>query len=237
MLRRSRIRIRKEALPAIAEMLYKNFKRDQDDFKTYFPKLDQAFLTQFQKHIQQVKKLPNAITITRKLIHYIEEMHSYILSITLHLETYDFSFAEKGNKRNSIQSILSSLRKRAQRNDIKGTIKQLDDLIIELKQIKEETGDRFMCQNFLDGIIFHRDNLQKTHQIILRLLKKRSAMVNRNETIRDQLRDKIYRISRAGKSLYRMMTPAKMQDYDISKLLKKRNLNPRNNHRLPGMLN
>lgn len=220
MLKKSRTKIKKELLPAIAEMISKNFKRDQNDFTTFFPKLDQKLYMNFLNLIKQVKRLPNPITVTRELYHYIEEMHEYLISISPLLDNPDLNSADNAN--HPIHDIITSLRNRIQHNDVHGTIRLMDKLILEVKSIIVETDEQFFSQDILKNLITHRNNLVGDHTTIKTLLEKRSSLVDKNEKIRDQLREEISRISKAGKNMYRMMKPEKINDYDIQKLILKR---------------
>ena len=220
MLKKSRIIIKKEVLPAIAEMISKNFRRDQKDFSAFFPKLDQKFFNRFLSHIKEVKRLPNPIIVTRELFHYIEEMHDYLISIAPLLDKNVISTNEENN--HPIHDIITSIRNRIQRNDISGTLIHLEELIGEVTAIRDETGDRFFTPEVLNNLISLRDNLAEDHSTIKSLLKKRSYIVDNNEKVRDQLREEIQRISKAGKNMYRMMKPDKIKDYDISELILRR---------------
>ncbi|HZL09033.1 MAG TPA: hypothetical protein VFC65_03470 [Prolixibacteraceae bacterium] len=212
-----------EELPVIGGFVATSLTRDRNDFGTYSPMFDQPYLDGYKAKIELVQELvePKSETVELKLI--TERMYSTLdglVSPANYVSGY-LDLAGKTIPINETDFGLVQLRKSARNRDVENVLSKLRTVEANIKRYQVELNAKglteALTQKFTDaGTLLAEDKNKK-----YALISNRTALVQNNLGVLNDLNEQLTEICNIGKILYKQTNPAKLKDYTFTQLIKK----------------
>jgi len=211
-----------EELPVICGFTAFSLKRDRADFSTFSPQFNDAYLTGYESKIETIQELvePKSETIELKLI--TERIYSTLDGLTspinylsgylnLAKETIPFSAKDFG---------LTDLRKGVKTRDVENVLKLLRTVLGNIDKYEKELSvlglNDALVVKLTEAKVLLADDKQKKYE----LSSNRTAIVQNNLGVLNELYDQMTDICKIGKILYKQTDAAKLKDYTFAQLMK-----------------
>jgi hypothetical protein len=211
-----------EELPIICGFVAFSLKRDLADFTAYSPMLNEAYVTAYEAKIVVVQELvePKSETTELKLI--TEQMYSTLdglISPINYLNGY-IDLAGKAIPISATDFGLTGLRKSVKSRDVENVLKLLLTVSGNIDKYRNELTAKGLTAavilKFTEAKTLLTDGRQKKYELI----SNRSAIVQNNLNLLNELYEQMTEICKIGKILYKQTDASKLKDYTFAHLLK-----------------
>jgi hypothetical protein len=211
-----------EELPVICGFAAISLTRDLTDFSAFSPNFDAAYLAAYKGKIEVVQELvqPKSETIELKII--TDRMYATLDNLVVPLNFVDgyLKLAGKTVPISATDFGLSQLRKSIRSRDVENVMQVLHTVEANLGKYNPELSvvglTDTTSNKFTDaGNLLAIDKNKKYE-----LVSNRTALVQSNLGILNELFDQFTEICTIGKALYKFSDKAKLKDYTFAQLMK-----------------
>jgi hypothetical protein len=211
-----------EELPVVCGFAAISLTRDLNDFTTFSPMFDAAYVAGFKTKIEAVQDLvqPKSETLELKVIteHMYAELDSLISPIN-YLEGY-LKLTGNALPISSTDFGLVQLRKSVRSRDVENVFKLLGIVEDNIGKYKTELTAKGLTEALITKLGEARTSLLNDKNKKYELVSNRMALVQNNLGQLNQLYDQLTEICNIGKILYKQTDKAKLKDYTFSQLMK-----------------
>jgi len=210
-----------EELPVVCRFGALSLARDLSDFTAYSPVFDLPYLNAFKAKIEVVQELvqPLAETVEMKVITgRIYQTLDDLLTHVNHLEGY-LKMAGKMVPVTSTDFGLVLLRKSLRLSDVENVLKSLQTVGLNIKKYKSELTAKGLSDSLIARFSDTFQSLVEDKDKKYTMHSNRSATVQNNLGLLNELYNQLTEICRIGKILYKRTDKAKLKDYTISQML------------------
>lgn len=211
-----------EELPVVAGFLALSLARDLNDFTTFSPVFDAVYLEAYKTKIETVQELvePKTETIelktlTERIYNRLDELINPINRIEAYLklakQSIPISAADFG---------LVQLRKSIRTRDVENVLKLLRTVDANITKYKSELQAKGLTENLAPQLAEAGQKLAADKNKKYELVSKRTALVQNNLGVLNELNDQVSEICNIGKVLYKPTDKAKLKDYTFAQLMK-----------------
>lgn len=211
-----------EELPVLCGFGAISLNRDLDDFTAYSPMFDASYLATFKVRIDVVQELvqPKSETVELKVItERIYQMLKGLISPINHLEGY-LKLAGKQVPISSADFGLVPLRKSIRSRDVESVLMQLHVVEGNIKKFKNELKAVGLTEVLITQFSDTEKSLAEDKKQKYTLVSNRTAIVQKNLGVLNELYSQLTEICRIGKILYKQTDKAKLKDYTFAQLMK-----------------
>ena len=196
--------------------------RDLIDFTTFSPVFDAAYIAAYKAKIETVQEMiqPQSETVEQKLItEHINATLDGIISPINYVEGY-LELAIKQIPISAIDFGLVQLRKSCRSRDVENVLKLLRTVDGNIKKYKAELVAKglteTMIAKFSEAMFLLAEDKNKKYAII----SNRTAIVQSNLGMLNDLNDQLTEICKVGKIIYKQTDKAKLKDYTFVQMMK-----------------
>jgi len=211
-----------EELPVIAGFTAINLERDLDDFTTFSPVFNLAYLTAYKAKIEAVRELvlPYSETVEGKIVtEHIETILQELIELINYLEGY-LNLAGKTIPLNPADFGLVQLRKSVHTRDLDEVLNMIRPVKNNMDKYKTELSAKGMTEAFVTKFTQAGLSLADDKNKRYIMVSGRAALVQNNMVQLNDLFMQMKEICKIGKTLYKRNDKAKQNDYTIAYLLK-----------------
>lgn len=211
-----------EELPVICGFTAFSLKRDFPDFSAFSPQFNDEYLTGYESKIETVQELvePKSETVELKLI--TERIYNTLDGLSSPIN-YLGGYIDLANKTVPISATdfgLSGLRKSVKTRDVENVLKLLRTVIGNTDKYKNELAAMGLTDALVLKFTEAKKSLADDKQKKYELSSNRTAIVQNNLGVLNELYDQMTDICKIGKILYKQTDGAKLKDYTFSQLIK-----------------
>ena len=211
-----------EELPVVCGFVAFSLKRDLPDFSAYSPQLNEAYLAGYETKIETVQELvqPKSETTEIKLI--TERIYTTLdgLIPPINYVSGYLDLAENTVPISVTDFGLTGLRKSAKTRDVENVLKLLRTVTGNIDKYKVELTAKGLTEAVISKFTDAKTSLADDKQKKYELVSNRTAIVQNNLGLLNELYDQLAEICKIGKILYKQTDAAKLKDYTFSHLMK-----------------
>jgi len=211
-----------EELPVICGFTAFSLRRDLPDFSAFSPQFNDQYLAGYESKIETVQELvePKSETIELKLItEHIYSTLDGLISPINYLSGY-LNLAKETVPISATDFGLTDLRKGTKNRDVENVLKLLRTTLGNLDKYKNELIVVGLTDALVNKFIEAKTTLADDKQKKYELGSNRTAIVQNNLSLLNDLYDQMTDICKIGKILYKQTDAAKLKDYTFSQLMK-----------------
>ncbi|MBA4411618.1 MAG: hypothetical protein Q8S54_04210 [Bacteroidota bacterium] len=211
-----------EELPVVCGFAVLSLERDLTDFTAYSPVFNAAYVTAYKGKIEIVQELvqPKSETIELKIItERIYNTLDALISPINYLEGY-LNLAGTAIPVSPGDFGLLKLRKSARARDVENVLTMLHAVEANIEKYKTELMDKGLTAVLIEKFNDAESSLSAYKNQKYTLVSNRSALVQNNLGLLNDLYDQLTEICNIGKVLYKQTDKAKLNDYTFSYLMK-----------------
>lgn len=211
-----------EELPIVCGFAGISLTRDINDFTAYSPMFDDAYVARFKAKIDEVQDLvqPKSETVELKML--TERMYRTLddlISPINYMEGY-LNLAGKTIQISSADFGLVQLRKSARTRDVENVLKQLHTIELNIHTYKVELTAKGLTEALIARFTEAGVTLASIKNSRYELVSNRTALVQNNLGLLNELYDQLTEICNIGKVLYKQTDKAKLKDYTFTQMMK-----------------
>ena len=210
-----------EELPVVCGFGALSLTRDLSDFTAYSPMLDLPYLTAFKAKIEVVEELvhPKSETVELKVItERIYQTLDDLISPINHLGGY-LKLAGNQVPVSSADFGLVQLRKSTRSRDVESVLKLLHTVDGNIQKYKMELMSKGLTDALIAKFTDAGKLLAEDKDKKYALVSNRTAIVQNNMGLLNDLNDQLTEICRIGKILYKQTDKAKLKDYTFTQMM------------------
>lgn len=211
-----------EELPIICGFVALSLKRDLVDFSMYSPLFNDAYVASYEAKITVVEELvqPKSETTEIKLI--TERIYGTLdgLITPINYVTGYLDLAEDAVPISVTDFGLTGLRKSTKSRDVENALKLLRTVMGNIDKYKVELTAKGLTEAMISKFAEAKISLANDKQEKYKLVSNRTAIVQNNLNLLNELNDQLTEICRVGKILYKQTDASKLKDYTFAQLLK-----------------
>lgn len=211
-----------EELPVVCGFAAISLTRDLNDFTGYSPMFDAEYVAGFKTKINVVQELvqPKSETVELKVI--TERINNSLDAMISPINYLD-GYLELASKKVPISATdfgLTQLRKSVRSRDIENVLKLLRTVNGNVNKYKDDLMAKGLTEQqiakFTEVVITLAEDKNKKYKLI----SNRTAIVQNNLVILNELNDQMAEICKIGKILYKQTDKAKLKDYTFAQMMK-----------------
>jgi hypothetical protein len=211
-----------EELPIICGFVALSLKRDLVDFSMYSPLFNDAYVATYEAKITVVEELvqPKSETTEIKLI--TERIYGTLdgLITPINYVTGYLDLVEDAVPISATDFGLTGLRKSTKSRDVENALKLLRTVMGNIDKYKVELTAKGLTEAMISKFAEAKISLANDKQEKYKLVSNRTAIVQNNLNLLNELNDQLTEICKIGKILYKQTDASKLKDYTFAQLLK-----------------
>ena len=211
-----------EELPVVCGFAAISLARDLNDFTEYSPIFDNGYVEVFQGKISVVQELvqPKSETVLLKVItERINNNLDAMISPINYLDGY-LELASKNVPISATDFGLTQLRKSVRSRDIENVLKLLRTVNGNINKYKDDLMAKGLTEPQIVKFTEVSFTLTEDKNKKYKLISNRTAIVQNNLGILNDLNDQMAEICKIGKILYKQTDKAKLKDYTFAQMMK-----------------
>jgi len=210
-----------EELPVVCGFGAISLARDLGDFTAYSPRFDASYLATFKARIDAVAELvlPQSESVEHKVI--TERMYQMLDGLVAPIN-YLSGYLQLAGKEVPISAAdfgLVQLRKSARSRDVESVLTLLHTVDGNISKYKNVLIGNGLSDELIAKFTDAAKVLAEAKNERFSLVSNRSALVQNNLGLLNELYDQLTEICRIGKILYKQTDNAKLKDYTIAKMM------------------
>lgn len=211
-----------EELPVVCGFAAISLTRDLNDFTGYSPMFDVTYVADFKAKIDVVQELvqPKSETVELKVItERINNNLDAMISPINYLDGY-LELAGKNVPISAADFGLMQLRKSVRSRDIENVFKLLRTVDVNINKYKDDLMAKGLTEPLIGKFTETGISLAEDKNKKYKLISNRTAIVQNNLGILNDLNDQMAEICKIGKILYKQTDKAKLKDYTFAQMMK-----------------
>lgn len=206
------LRVRKEEYAPLADFLRVSFVRDQEALLVRFPKMDAAFLADFDAKVAVIKSLESGLVLTEEQKNATVSLYEEAARLNSELNFLSRYSKDAGLNSTAVSDLKETLRK----NNIEGAILKITSVKQFVEAHTAVLQEEGMPADFAATLEQHIASLSKKNTLQNELMNTRKKLTETNKVHYDALYKMMVKISNAGKLVFN--TGAVKDEYVISKV-------------------
>jgi hypothetical protein len=216
--------IKLEEYSALGDFIKASFINGQAQFTARFPKLDAAFLTEFEAKLQEIKTLESTLVITTEQKAATTQLYAEAALLNKELNFLSLYMKEA----NLSTTAVSALKKDLTSGNIEGALLKLESVKQYVTAHQTELEAEGMANNFTTTLAQYKSKLMQNNALQNNYMNNRKQITEQNSAKYKELYGYIAKIAKAGKLIFDGTT--KKDEYVVNKLVNRMRVMTKNSN-------
>ena len=214
--------LRLEEYATIGDFLRVSFVRDQAELLARFPKLNGAFLADFDAKLQEIKTLESGIVLTEEQKTATAQLYAEAAALNKELNFLSSYIADADLDNTAVSQLKNDLRS----GNIEGALLKMEGIKQYVTAHETELVDEGMAPDFAAVLEQHKVSMATKNGLQNAYMDSRKTLTQANKAKYAGLYVAINKVLKAGKLLYD--GESKKNEYVLSKLIGRMRVAPHN---------
>lgn len=206
-------RVRIEEHAPLADFIRTSFVRDQAAITARYPKLNAAFLEDFDQQLTVIRALDSRYLLTAEQKKATEQLYAEARTLNDELTFLNSYLNEAGLD----STLVTALKNDLYINNIEGALLRIEAVrqyIVQHQDILEEEG---MAAAFPSKLATHKTSLATRNELQNSFMNSAKTLTDANKAQYDDLYEKVSKIANAGKLVFR--DAIQRDEYNVSRIV------------------